>query len=236
MVRIAVMVLLLVPGLSLAAEARRSAGGEEVARLQTMMQQLNSEKTALASENVKLKKELEVKSADFETLKSENASSRQKLGANAQDLVNARAKGDQLQSAFDTLKGRFEELVGQYRKTVGVMRELEAERNKFRDLASDYDVRVATCERNNDAMYKATGELIELYEKKGFMSVLSQREPVTRLKQAQIDNLMDQYRGLAEDMRLKYGTEAGAAAASSVDAQPAAGDTPEQASPDSDGA
>jgi chromosome segregation ATPase len=197
--------MLMLMGCSLAwGEAARRGGGEETARLQMMLQQLNSEKTALAAENARLKKELEGERAKLEKLESEATTSRQKLGATSSDLATARARGDAVQRSFDTLKSRFEELVAQYRKTVDVMRELEVERDRLSTLAADYDVRVATCERNNDALYKAAGELIELYEKKGFMSVLAQREPVTKLKRTQIENLMDEYRQLADDMRLKY--------------------------------
>jgi chromosome segregation ATPase len=203
MARWTVLALVFLSALAWGEAARRGGGGEDVARLQMMMQQLNAEKTAIAAENAKLKKELETSRSEFAKLEADSNKSRERLGATAQDLANARAKGDAVQASFDTLKGRFEELVAQYRKTVETMRALEAERDEFRELASEYDVRVATCERNNDALYKATGELVELYEKKGFMTVLAEREPVTKLKRTRIENMMDEYRQLAEDMRLE---------------------------------
>lgn len=202
MLRLTVLVLVFCSAFAWGEAARRGGGGEEVARLQVMMQQINSEKTTLAAENAKLKKDLESSRAELDQLKSENAASRKKLGATSSDLAAARARGDGVQRSFDTLKSRFDELVEQYRKTVGIMRELESDGARLSELVADYDVRVATCERNNDALYKATGELVELYEKKGLMTVLAQREPVTKLKRTQIENMMDEYRQLAEDMRV----------------------------------
>jgi hypothetical protein len=52
------------------------------------------------------------------------------------------------------------------------------------------------------------GELAEAYEDKGFLRVLGEREPVTGLQRARAQNLMDEYRYLAEQMRLEFQSEA----------------------------
>jgi chromosome segregation ATPase len=184
--------------------AERRTGSDETARLQLMLQQLNAERTALAAENAKLERDLESSRTELEKVKSENAASRQKLGATSSQLATARAQGDAVQSAFDTLKSRFDELVEQFRKMAGALKEVEAERSSLERLVSAFDARVTACERNNEALYTATLELIDLYEKKGFMSVLAQREPVTKLKRTQIENLMDDYRRIADEMRLQH--------------------------------
>ncbi|NJN52451.1 MAG: hypothetical protein HC809_12530, partial [Gammaproteobacteria bacterium] len=154
--------------------------------------------------HAKLKVELKELQDELDSARKEADTTKTKLGRTAQDLANSRAKGDGLQGAFDTLKGRFEELVAQYRKTAELLRDVEAEKSNLAALATDYSDRVELCERNNGALYDATLELIDSYEHKGFMAVLGQREPVTRLKRVEIENRMDEYRRVAEDMRLKY--------------------------------
>jgi chromosome segregation ATPase len=184
-------------------EAARREGGGDTARLQMMLQQLNTEKTNLTAENAKLKTELDKTKKELEAAVKERDAGTQKLGRSSQDLVNSQAKADALQRGFDTLKSRFDQLVEQFRSTVAAMKELEQEKDQLASGAADYDVRVKACERNNDALYKADLELIDLYEKKGVFTSLMQHEPVTRLKRVEIENLMDRYRQLAEDMRLK---------------------------------
>src|SRR5262245_19876638 len=166
--RIAISLVLLLAATATWGEAARRASSDDAARYQQMLQQLNAEKTTLATENAKLKKDLQAKTAELDESKKDVTSNKQKLATTGQDLANTRAKEQALQTSFDTLKGRFDQLVEQYRKTVDVMKGIERERTDLQKLAGDYDARVAMCERNNDALYNATGELIELYEKKGF--------------------------------------------------------------------
>jgi chromosome segregation ATPase len=184
-----------------AAEARRD--GDATARLQMMLQQMNSEKAQLAAENAKLKAERDElkKSADANAAEATNE--RAKVSRTAQDLATAQANRASLQQGFDTLKGRFDALVTQYKKTVDVLRELENERNNLRTLARDYDVRVTQCERNNETLYAKNLELIELYEHKGVFAALKQQEPVTGIAKVEMENLMEEYRYQAEEMRLK---------------------------------
>lgn len=183
-------------------EAARRAGNDDTARLQLMLQQLTTEKTTLAAENAKLKSDLDKTKTQLDAVTKERDAGVQKIGRSSQDLVNSQAKTDALQRGFDTMKSRFDQLVEQYRATVAAMKDLEGERDKASSLVSDYQVRVDACERNNEALYKADLELIDLYERKGVMTALMQHEPVTKLKKVEIENLMDQYRSLGEDMRL----------------------------------
>ncbi len=202
-IRLSILVALSMVGVNGWSEAARREGGGDTARLQMMLQQLNTEKTNLAAANAKLKAELEKTKKELEVAVQERNAGTQKLGRSSQDLVNTQAKADALQRGFDTLKSRFDQLVDQFRSTVATLKELEQERDRLASHVVDYDVRVKACERNNEALYKADLELIDLYESKGVFASLMQREPVTKLKRVQIENLMDQYRQLAQDMQLK---------------------------------
>ena len=184
-------------------EAARREGGGDTARLQQMLQQLNTEKTNLSAENAKLKTELDKTKKELDAATKARDADTQKLGRSAQDLVNSQAKSESLQRGFDTMKSRFDQLVEQFRATVAAMKDVEQERDRLKANVADYDVRVKACERNNDALYKADLELIDLYEKKGMFTSMMQHEPVTKLKRVQIENLMDQYRQLGDDMHLK---------------------------------
>jgi chromosome segregation ATPase len=186
----------------LAAEARRD--GDVTARLQMMLQQMNAEKTQLAAENAKLKAERDELKKAAESNQTAATNERTKLARTAQDLANAQANRVSLQQSFDTLKSRFEKVVEQYKKTVAVLREVEADRNELRTMASDYDVRVTQCERNNETLFAKNLELIDLYEHKGVLAALKAHEPVTGFKRVEMENLMEEYRYQAEEMRLKH--------------------------------
>lgn len=206
-------------------EAARREGGGDTARLQMMLQQLNTEKTNLSTDNAKLKAELDKTKKELEAALKERDAGTQKLGRSSQDLVNTQAKADALQRGFDALKSRFDELVEQFRATVTAMKDLEQEKDRLATSVSEYDARVKVCERNNDALYKTNLELIDLYEHKGVFTSLMQHEPVTKLKKVEIENLMDRYRQLADDMRLKTVPTANAPAA---DAQASGQTGPDQ--------
>jgi chromosome segregation ATPase len=184
------------------AEGARREGGD-TQRLQMMVQQLNTDKANLTAENAKLKADLDKTKKDLDAAVKERDAGTQKLGRSSQDLVNSQAKADALQRGFDTLKSRFDQLVEQFRATVATMKQLEQERDRLTSGVSDYEMRVKACEQNNDALYKSALELIDLYERKGVFTSMLQHEPVTRLKRVQIENLMDQYRQLADEMHLK---------------------------------
>jgi len=198
------MTLLLVAGaMNGHAEESRREGGEQTARLQAMLQQLDADKTRLSAENTKLKSDLEKAKADVDAAKAEHDTLTGKLGRAGNDLTAAQAKSEALRNAFDTLKSRFDQLVEQYRNTAVAMRGVETERDGLNRSATALQARVATCERNNDALYKTDLELIDLYEHKGVFTSLMQREPVTQIKRVQIENLMDQYRSLGDQMRIE---------------------------------
>jgi chromosome segregation ATPase len=189
---------------SAAEEARRSS--DATARLQVMLQQLNAEKTKLAADNQKLVAERDSLKKELEAVESKASGEKQRLSRAAQDLATAQAGRASVQQAFDTLKGRFEALVEQYKKTVGVLREVEAERNTLSEMAADYQKRVTVCETNNETLYRNTLELIDRYDEKGILDTLRQREPVTGLGRVRLENLMEEYRNIADDMRIKYET------------------------------
>ena len=102
------------------------------------------------------------------------------------------------------MTNRLETLAERYRELAEIAKGIEGERDTYIALAGEYDVRTAQCESNNDALYTIAMEVIESYEKKGFFKILAQREPITGLKKVQIENLMDDYRQLADEMRLSY--------------------------------
>jgi chromosome segregation ATPase len=201
------------------AEARRE-GGDATAKLQMMLQQANAEKSQLAAENAKLKAERDDLKKSSEESQKQLASETEKLARASRDLSGAQTNRASLQQSFDTLKARFEKLVEQYKKTVEVLREIENERNSLQTMVRDYDVRVTQCEKNNETLYAKNLELIDLYEHKGFLAALKEHEPVTRIKQVEMENLMQDYRYQADEMRLKYPKDQ-ASVARPAESQPA---------------
>lgn len=201
--RLLVLALLLPCGAAFAEQARAPAGGQS-AQLQQMIARLNQEKVALAAENGRLKQDL--RDAEEQGEKAEKALKKERAATAGlkQQLSQSNAQGDATKRSFDELKERFETLVTQYRATVEVLRGVEGKASNLSEQVSDYAVRVKQCEDNNETMYTLNLELLDRYETKGFFDSIAQAERFTGLRRARVQNMMDDYRYLSEDMRLKY--------------------------------
>jgi len=191
------------------------SGGD--ARLQALVQQLSTENAQLTQSNSDLQQRLEDVTSERDELKEEKAKQARELQARQREIAVASAEKGNLADQNETLRDRLEQLVGRYRELADLLKTMQQERDTLASMAEDYDERVVGCEENNEALYTIALELIDKYENKGFLRTLLQNEPVTGLQRTRIENMMDEYRYLAEEMRLEYGVETGAEEPAAVD-------------------
>jgi uncharacterized phage infection (PIP) family protein YhgE len=189
--------------LACVAQAQTQRSGNADARVAQQLQQLSSEKSALQSENNKLKQELEQAKAQLTkyTAVTKDLETRNKA------LIAAAGKGNtasqQLEEQIERARTQNQELVGKFRETVQALRDVEAERadTKSQLAAMERDYKV--CVDRNVGLYELNDEVLDRMEDRGFWSQMSEREPFTRIQRTRLENMIDDYRYRVEELRLE---------------------------------
>jgi DNA repair exonuclease SbcCD ATPase subunit len=181
--------------------ARPNSAGAGAQALQ-QLQQLASERTALQAENSRLKADLEQARKERDSLKAaQDAQARRSRGAEA-DLLRSQGEVARLEGDVAREKQRFEELVARFRETADAMREVETDRAAKSQSLLQREQELQVCVDRNRKLYSLGTEVIGKLEDQGFWSALARREPFTRLKRVELENLADGYRDTASDNRL----------------------------------
>lgn len=166
------------------------------------MQQLQTERNTLQTENAKLKADLETARKERDALKAaQDAQLRRDRGADSQ-LATATHERDRLESELQTQKQRTQELVTRLREVSVNARDAETAASTAKQELSSKDQSLKTCVDANQKLYDLNGEILVHLEKRGFLSVVAEREPFTQIKRVQLENLVDSYRGAARDNHL----------------------------------
>lgn len=195
--------VLLACSLACVAQAQVQRSGNADARVAQQLQQLSSEKSALQSENNKLERELEQAKAQLQkyTVVTRDLESRNKA------LIAAANKGNtasqQLEEQLDRSKAQNQELVGKFRETVQALRDIEAERTTLKSQMAAKERDYKVCVDRNVGLYQVNDEILDRMEDRGFWSQLTEREPFTRIQRTRLENLIDDYRYRADELRLE---------------------------------
>jgi uncharacterized coiled-coil protein SlyX len=178
-------------------------GGDGLARLQAVVQQLTTERATLQGEKTKLEArvgELETQLAAAEKDKSALAGELSRSQASGQQ---ATANGDALNGRLQDAHARMQELVGRFRETATNLQQTEQERGELKQQLAASSQQLELCGQRNVALYDIGVEVLDRYQSKGFWTVMRQKEPFTQLKRAQIDNLAEDYRARMDDARYR---------------------------------
>jgi chromosome segregation ATPase len=201
-----------------AAQTARSGGGASAALMQ-QYQQLASERAQLQADNAKLKKDLETLKKQAEAAKQQLTASQAGVRRNEAALAAAQASNQSTAKSLDDTKGKMQELVARFRDTLTSLQGVEAERTQLRQQLAQSRSAFDVCAERNYSLYQVTGEVLDRYEHQGTFSYLARSEPFTRIKRTQIENLVDEYRQRAEELRVKKpDTSAGVPTASTATA------------------
>lgn len=197
--------LVLIADSAYPASSRRPAeDGGANPQLQMMLQQANAQNARLTASNAELNREVDDLRAELDALEAAQKKSAKSIRTQKQQLANSSARASALSDQNSELRDRLETLSGRYQELAEVLRQVDQQRSTLTTMAQDYEERVTVCQNNNEDLYTMVQELSQRYEKKGFFTVLRQREPITGVSKARMENQMDEYRRLAEEMRLNY--------------------------------
>jgi chromosome segregation ATPase len=216
------------------AQVQRSGGGGGAANAQLMMQyqQASTERAQLQADNAKLKKDLEDLKKQLDAANKQTAASKAGVSRDAAQLAAAQAANDRGAKDLADTKGKMQELIGKFRETITQMRGVEAERAQLQQQLTQSKAAFDQCAERNYSLYQVDNEVLDRYSHQGMFSYLERGEPFTRIKRAQIDNLVLEYKGRAEELRVKK-ADPGPGAANPASAPPPAVAPPPAATPPS---
>lgn len=199
-----VMVAVTLCLLASASHAQVQRSGNADARVAQQLQQLASEKVALQSENNKLKQELEQIKAQLQKSASTTKELENRNRALQSQAAASRIGGnEQWEEQLGRSRAQLQELVGKFRETAQTLREVELDRATAKSQLATKEREYKVCVDRNAAMYELNDEVLDRMEDRGLWSQLAEREPFTRLKRTQLENLIDDYRYRVEELRVE---------------------------------
>ena len=191
-----------------AAQVARSGGGESQKFMQ-QYQQLAAEKTALQAQVAQMKKDLDAAQAELAAAKKERDALKVHSAASAAaaaQLAQVTASKEAAEKGLEQYKQRMTEIVDKFREMAANLKAVEAERTQ---LHTDLDARnhaYDKCAEDNLQLYEINGEILNRYEHVGPFTKVSSVEPFTRITRTRIENLVDEYRERALQLREKKTT------------------------------
>jgi chromosome segregation ATPase len=191
----------------LQAQTQRSGGGESQ-KIMQQYQQLAAEKTALQAQTTQMKKDLDAAMSELAAVKKERDALKARAGgAAAAAAAQAVAAKQATEKSLEQYKERMTELVNRFRETATTLKEVESDRTKLqndlRERASAYD----KCAEDNLGLFEISDDVLNRYEHVGVFTRVSAAEPFTKITRTRIENLVDEYRARAMELRAKKKAE-----------------------------
>lgn len=178
-----------------AAEARREGGDSAVRKLEYMLRELSTENQSLKAENARLQGQLQ-------DLKSENGKLTTELGANKTALSHNRKNNAMLVERVRSDSDRYRNLVEHYREKLKALRTTQFKVAYLEQAVKERNQWIDTCKANNDDLYKANSKLLDLYQHRGVLDVLTGADPVTGLARVRRESKVEDYRYKLEDLKM----------------------------------
>lgn len=167
--------------LSVVAQADDANAQKALQKAQFMLRQSASEKAELQTQVDALKQQIEKLTTELATAKSASDQSKR---ATEEKYGNAIAQWKQRDTqTSDELTATKQQLKQQMEQHKLLEGQLQKQTQNF-----------SVCYENNKKLYDISTQLIGRYENKGFADVLKQKEPLTGIKQVEIENLVQDYR------------------------------------------
>lgn len=200
-------------------DRRVSREREMLRRLQDQTKKAEQEKAVLATELEELKKKLKgaeqgaakVGKKSRDTEKS-LAQAEQRNAALVVEKVNLSERLDQLQKSIEEVRRDLASSEEKLRESGAALAQAvqtgqtqKAEFDRAQSTIGQRDREIVACEVKNLKLYEYNVELLGRYQGKGFLDVLKQKEPLTGLKNVEIENLLEEYRDKLDEQQIVSG-------------------------------
>jgi chromosome segregation ATPase len=184
------------------AQTQRSGG--EAQKFMQQYQQVAAEKTALQAQVAQMQKDLDAAKAELSVVKQERDAARKaRAGDSAAAVAQVTNAKEAADRALDQSKQRMTELVTKFREIGANLKEVEADRTKLRDDLATRSSAFDACAVDNARLGDLNLEILNRYEHVGLFTKASAAEPFTRITRTRIENLTDEYRARAQELRVK---------------------------------
>jgi chaperonin cofactor prefoldin len=189
--------------LPIAAQVARSGGSNNVSgQLLQQYQQATAERATLQGENARLKQELESVKSKLTASDRQLAAARGAAGSRAA-LAAAQLAAHTSEQALEQTRVRLQELITRFRDTTAALSGVETERAQAHQQLAAMNTQYDICAERNYELYEMNGEALTHLEHPGVWSGLVGHEPFTRLQRTRLENLVDDYRARALELRVR---------------------------------
>lgn len=199
--RAIVTLMLCLMAVSSHGQVQRSGNAD--ARVAQQLQQLANEKVSLQAENNKLKQELEQVKAQLQKSSSTAKELENRNRVLQASSASRTTNNQQAEEQLERTRAQMQELVTKFRETAQTLRDVETDRATAKSQLAAKEREYKVCVDRNAGLYELNDEVLDRMEDRGFWSQLAEREPFTRLKRTQLENLIDDYRYRVEELRVE---------------------------------
>lgn len=193
--------LILAASCAVAGAALAQGNDDPTARLRSALRDATSQVRQLEDQNATL----QAKQAGLER---ERQVAVQKAAAAEKELQALRSKGtanvDALQRAADAQKENLAKWEGAYKDAATKAQARDADARQMEVALVALRERIRLAEEKNDKLYKLGQELLELYDGKTFGEIVGTREPVTKLKRVEYENVVQGYEDRLRESRITH--------------------------------
>jgi chromosome segregation ATPase len=205
-----VLVLALVMAFSSAMPLAVSANENlerQLAKAKFLLKSLQKENQSLKAERAQMTADLADAQSDLEALTEDKKSLERQLAEANADKADLGDRLDVSEARRAAAMERIDLLTEKLREHVDVLKRTVAQRNNLELDLDDMTAAKEDCEFKNRKLYQANVEMMQRYESKGMDDAMAQRNTITGLKQAKIENILEEYRRKIDEFEVADSNE-----------------------------
>jgi chromosome segregation ATPase len=145
---------------------------------------------------------------EIPVLKKKLKNTKKDLAASVKQVNRLEIKLDVTEKRRARTYDRLEELAEKFKEHRKALHMVVNERNNLEQKSAKQKIDLTTCESKNKKLYQANLEMGERYENKSCTDTESQKDGITGLKQAEIENILEEYNRKIDGLRVKVIDEA----------------------------
>jgi chromosome segregation ATPase len=173
-----------------------------LAKAKYLLKSLQKENQSIKAERATLNADLADAHSDLAALTEDKKSLERQLAEANVDKADLAARLDASEARRRAAMERIDLLTEKLREHVDVLKRTVAQRNNLELDLDDITTANEECEFKNRKLYEANVEMMRLYESKGMDDAMAQKNAITGLKQAQIENILEEYRRKIEQFEV----------------------------------
>jgi len=185
--------------------ARGNGNDAALAKAQYLLRQISMEKDALQAENAQIKDEVEKRDKKIQVLSKKIKNTNKSLSSSRNTLGKYQEVVTAQRTRMVEMRDKFQKLVDKYKELVAALRLVEEERASIQKAKQAGLRMLDGCADKNQKLSQINTELLKKYRDKGVWDAIMQKEPVTQLKQVEIENYIEDMQYRIERLKVANG-------------------------------